>query len=39
VLLRRFCRVCLFAFCEEDLHSILDGNGVDGSECFLDLLK
>ena len=28
-----------FAFSEEDLHSILDGNGVNGNECFLDLFK
>ena len=28
-----------FALSEEDLHCILDGNGVDGGECFLDLFK
>ena len=28
-----------FAFSEEDLHCILDGNGINGGECFLDLFK
>ena len=27
------------AFREEDLHCILDGNGVNGGECFLDFFK
>ena len=39
---RKLGRVWLFsnfAFNEEDLHSILDGNGVDSSECFLDLFN
>ena len=27
------------AFGEEDLHSILDGNGIDGGECFIYLFK
>ena len=36
-------RECLvvfkFAFSEEDLHSILDGDGADGGECFLYLFE
>ena len=31
--------VLKFALSEEDLHCILDGNGVNGGECFLDLFK
>ena len=37
--IRRSLVVFKFAFSEEDLHSILDGNGVNGSECFLNLFK
>ena len=28
-----------FALSEEDLHCILDGNGINGGECFLHLFK
>ena len=28
-----------YAFNEENLHSILDGDGVDGGKCFLYLFK
>ena len=36
---KKIRKVFKFAFGEENLHSILDGNGVNGSECFLDLFK
>ena len=28
-----------FVLSVEDLHCILDGNGINGGECFLDLFK
>ena len=37
--IRKGLVVFKFAFGEENLHSILDGNAINGSECFLDLFK
>ena len=37
--IRKSLVVFKLAFSEEDLHSILNGNGVNGGECFLDLFK
>ena len=37
--IRKSLVVFKLAFSEEDLHCILDGNDVDGGECFLDLFK